>query len=233
MLGAISASAVVSVLFPEKLNVATTLGGTTSVAQGLFIETILTAELVFTIIMMAAERNKATYMAPLIIGLSLFICELTGVFFTGGSLNPARSFGPCVVLHDFPGYHWLYWVGPLLGAFIAAMLYQLLKLLEYETANPGQDFCDNEMERFKFDEESACSRRDVARPSPFWPSGWEKNADHRGQLPINEQTPANSPPTSSMGSPNSMTKLMNGDSTHIESHQVMSDSSLPLSQMTR
>jgi aquaporin related protein len=64
---------------------------------------------------------------------------LTGVFFTGGSLNPARSFGPNVVLHEFAGYHWIYWLGPVLGSIIAAGFYKFIKILEYETANPGQD----------------------------------------------------------------------------------------------
>lgn len=62
-----------------------------------------------------------------------------GVRYTGGSLNPARSFGPDVATKRFDGYHWIYWVGPLLGALLAVLLYRLLKLLEYETANPDAD----------------------------------------------------------------------------------------------
>lgn len=62
-----------------------------------------------------------------------------GVFYTGGSLNPARSFGPDVVLGHFDGYHWIYWIGPLLGAILAVIFYRLMKFLEYETANPGVD----------------------------------------------------------------------------------------------
>lgn len=57
------------------------------------------------------------------------------VFYTGGSLNPARSFGPSVVLHTFLGYHWIYWLGPLLGAMLAVVFYKLVKGLEYETDN--------------------------------------------------------------------------------------------------
>lgn len=64
---------------------------------------------------------------------------MTGVYFTGGSLNPARSFGPSVVNRTFHGYHWIYWVGPILGAIVAAGFYKFIKILEYETANPGQD----------------------------------------------------------------------------------------------
>lgn len=73
------------------------------------------------------------------IGLALFIAELTGVYFTGGSLNPARTFGPAVVNHTFASYHWIYWLGPMLGAIVAAGFYKFIKILEYETANPGQD----------------------------------------------------------------------------------------------
>ena len=43
------------------------------------------------------------------------------------------------MIHDFDHYHWIYWVGPLLGALLAATFYKFIKLLEYETANPGQD----------------------------------------------------------------------------------------------
>ena len=61
------------------------------------------------------------------------------MYFTGGSLNPARSFGPAVVNHNFNHYHWIYWLGPILGAIVAAGFYKFIKILEYETANPGQD----------------------------------------------------------------------------------------------
>lgn len=151
-------------LFPGELQVATALGGKTSIAQGVFIEAFLTAELVFTIIMLAAEKHKGTFLAPIGIGLSLFIAEMTGVYFTGGSLNPARSFGPCVVLHRFESYHWIYWVGPGLGSVLAAGFYHLINVLEYETVNPGQDFNEKEMDRFVFDEENAHTAADVVRP---------------------------------------------------------------------
>ena len=67
-----------------------------------------------------------------------------GVYYTGGSLNPARSFGPCVANRSFPNDHWVYWIGPLLGAIVAAGFFWFIKASEYETANPGQDFDDLE-----------------------------------------------------------------------------------------
>ncbi|GAB7363423.1 hypothetical protein MBLNU230_g3699t1 [Neophaeotheca triangularis] len=139
VLGGITAAALVSCMFPGPLTVRTSLGGGTTVVQGLFIEMFLTAELVFTIFMLAAEKHKGTFIAPVGIGLSLFVAELVGVYFTGGSLNPARSFGPAVVSLDFYSYHWLYWVGPFLGSIVAAGFYKFIKFLEYETANPDQD----------------------------------------------------------------------------------------------
>lgn len=79
LLGAMAAAAVVSALFPGPLNVGTQLAGGTSVAQGLFIEMFLTAELVFTIFMLAAEKHRSTFIAPVGIGLALFVAELTGM----------------------------------------------------------------------------------------------------------------------------------------------------------
>lgn len=69
---------------------------------------------------------------------------ISGVFLTGGSLNPARSFGPDVVTGDFPGYHWIYWVGPGLGALLAAGFFIILKKLRYRECNPGPDWEDME-----------------------------------------------------------------------------------------
>ena len=89
-----------------------------------------------------------------------------GVYYTAGSLNPARSLAPDVVLHKFDHYHWvresgpfdtkpclcetsqIYWLGPILGAVLASGFYWLMKKLEYETANPGQDFNQEEKEHF-------------------------------------------------------------------------------------
>jgi len=80
LLGGIAAAGIVSALFPGPENVRTTLGGGTSIVRGLFIEMFLTAELVFTIFMLAAEKHKGTFIAPIGIGLSFFVCEMVGEF---------------------------------------------------------------------------------------------------------------------------------------------------------
>ncbi|KAF7871744.1 hypothetical protein EAF04_003851 [Stromatinia cepivora] len=133
------AAILVKEIFPNQLDVATSLGSGTSMAQGFVIEAITTAALIFTIIMLAVEKHKATFVAPIGIGLALFVAHMVAIPFTGASLNPARSFGPSAIVWNFPREHWIYWVGPLLGAGLAVLFFRLIKLLEYEMANPGQD----------------------------------------------------------------------------------------------
>ncbi|WPH00645.1 aquaporin-like protein [Acrodontium crateriforme] len=139
MLGAILAAYVVQALFTGELNVSTTLSETTINAQGVIIEMLLTAQLVFTIFMLAAEKHVGNFIAPIGIGLSLFISELSVkvpcVFWTGGSLNPARSFAPAVAIAKFSSDQWVYWVGPLAGSVLAVGLYDMIKILEFETTN--------------------------------------------------------------------------------------------------
>ncbi|KAL7417984.1 aquaporin-like protein [Mrakia frigida] len=138
ILGAICGSALVQGLLGS-LNARTTLNAETSIVRGLFLEMFLTTMLMLTILLLAAEKHKATFLAPIGIGLSLFIAELVGVYHTGGSLNPARSFGPDVVSHEFSTYHWIYWLGPAMGSCLAAGFYKLIKHMQYETVNPDQD----------------------------------------------------------------------------------------------
>lgn len=52
-------------------------------------------------------------------------------------MNPARSLGPAVANQDFKSNHWVYWVGPLSGSILAVLMYRLMKVLEYDTANIG------------------------------------------------------------------------------------------------
>ncbi|KAJ9134215.1 Aquaporin-like protein [Coniochaeta hoffmannii] len=140
LLASMVAGGLASALFPPPITWAnTTLAPGVSVVRGLFIEMFLTSAFVFAILMLAGEKSKDTFIAPIGIGLALFAAEIAGVYYTGGSLNPARSLGPAVAGRSFPGYHWIYWLGPLLGALLASAFYYLVKFLRYEDVNPGQD----------------------------------------------------------------------------------------------
>lgn len=138
LLASIAASGLANGLTPGDLRFATRLGHGESLVQGLFLETFLTFQLVLTIFFLAVEKHRATPLAPIGIGLSLFIGHLAGVHFTGASMNPVRSFGPDAI-SGFTSYHWIYWLGPMMGAALAFLVYLLLRMVGYESANAGQD----------------------------------------------------------------------------------------------
>lgn len=140
LLGAMLAAWLASTLLPGDIaSVNTGLARGISSLQGLFIEALLTCELVITVLMLAAQKSNATFIAPLVIGLALFVAELAGIAYTGASLNPARSFGPAVVSGVFPKHHWVYWAGPFLGAAVTSGYYGYLLGFKFQEANPGQD----------------------------------------------------------------------------------------------
>lgn len=139
--GGIAGAALVAALTPfgGAQSVTTTLGPGVNIGQGLFIEAFLTATLVLTVLFLAAEKHRSTYLAPIGIGLVLLSDHLFGVAWTGCGINPARSFGPAVVSGSFPGYHWIYWVGPLIGTLLAVGFYLMLKAFDYTSVVFGQD----------------------------------------------------------------------------------------------
>ncbi|ABN65636.1 aquaporin [Scheffersomyces stipitis CBS 6054] len=139
MIAGMAAAGAASAMTPGPIAFANALGGGCSRSRGVFIEAFGTAILCLTVLLLAVEKHKATFMAPFVIGVALFLGHLICVFYTGAGLNPARSFGPAVASKSFPDYHWIYWVGPILGSVIAFAIWKILKVLNYETCNPGQD----------------------------------------------------------------------------------------------
>ncbi|GAA5952795.1 hypothetical protein JCM3765_002966, partial [Sporobolomyces pararoseus] len=159
IIGGITGAAIIQAILPGTLNCRTTLTAGMSVARGLFLEMFLTSMLMLAILLLAAEKSKATFLAPIGIGLALFIAELLGVYYTGGSLNPARSFGPDVVLHSFENYHWIYWLGPLMGSTLAAGFYRFIKWLEFETVLGPED--DGESAKKKLSQQLAAPAQNL------------------------------------------------------------------------
>ncbi|KIW26550.1 hypothetical protein, variant [Cladophialophora immunda] len=76
IIGGIAAAGAVSATLPGPMAVNVRLGGDTTVARGLFIEMFATTQLNFAVIMLAAVKHKATYLAPIGIGIALFIGHL-------------------------------------------------------------------------------------------------------------------------------------------------------------
>jgi aquaporin related protein len=144
LLAGICAAAAAHALTPYDASLTTNLAPGMSIVKGLFLEMFLTAQLALAVFFLAVEKHKATFVAPIGIGASLFIDHLVGVAFTGASMNPARSFGPSVI-YGFSGYHWIYWLGPVMGSGLAVLVYRGLKFAGYPLANPTADFDDVEM----------------------------------------------------------------------------------------
>jgi MIP family channel proteins len=129
LLAAILAAYALKALLPEALTSASRLGGQSiaseiSATQAIGLEAIATFFLVFVIFGTAVDP-KAPRIGGLAIGLTLSAGILAIGPFTGGSLNPARSLGPAVASGIFEGQA-VYWIGPLVGAIAAALLYDSL-----------------------------------------------------------------------------------------------------------
>ncbi|KAH1157398.1 hypothetical protein GLYMA_11G034000v4 [Glycine max] len=92
--------------------------------QAVVFEIVITFGLVYTVYATAADPKKGSLgiIAPIAIGFVVGANILAAGPFSGGSMNPARSFGPAVVSGDFAA-NWIYWVGPLIGGGLAGLIY--------------------------------------------------------------------------------------------------------------
>ncbi|KAK4374778.1 hypothetical protein RND71_005455 [Anisodus tanguticus] len=92
--------------------------------EGVVMEIIITFALVYTVYATAADPKKGSLgtIAPIAIGFIVGANILAAGPFSGGSVNPARSFGPAVASGNFVG-NWIYWVGPLTGGGLAGLIY--------------------------------------------------------------------------------------------------------------
>ncbi|KAI8849532.1 aquaporin-like protein [Chytridium lagenaria] len=141
LLGATFAAFIVALIFPgawSNFGGANTVFHPSSSIQAVLLETILTSGLVLVVLFIAVEKSKATFIAPLLIGLYVFLAHLPSITLDNTSLNPARSFG-AAVLSGYWSFHWVFWVGPFLGASLAAGIYTFFKHFNYETLNPEQE----------------------------------------------------------------------------------------------
>ncbi|MEX0785356.1 MAG: MIP family channel protein [Dehalococcoidia bacterium] len=93
----------------------------------LLLEAAMTFALVFVVFATAIDPKGPRHLAPVAIGLVIMADHFIGVPMTGASMNPARSFGPAVVANIWTD-HWIYWLGPLIGAGLAALVYEFVFL---------------------------------------------------------------------------------------------------------
>jgi aquaporin TIP len=104
------------------------LGGGVNAGAAFGLEAIFTFFLVWVVFATAVDpRGTFKSIAGLAIGLTITIDILFGGPLTGAAMNPARAFGPQLVGSHW-AHAWVWYAGPVLGATVAAVLYELLYL---------------------------------------------------------------------------------------------------------
>jgi aquaporin NIP len=94
--------------------------------SALVYEAVLSAFLMFVIMAVATDTRAVGAAAAIAIGGTIGLDALFGGPVTGASMNPARSFGPALVSGEWRDF-WVYVVGPVAGAAIGALAYQLIR----------------------------------------------------------------------------------------------------------
>jgi aquaporin TIP len=127
--GALVAAAILRGLFTHAAFIgAVPHAGGIGAGKGLVIEVILTFFLVWAVYATAVDpRGAFKSIAGLAIGLTITMDVFMGGPLTGAAMNPARAFGP-ELLGNVWGEGWIYYLGPVLGALIAAFAYDYLYL---------------------------------------------------------------------------------------------------------
>ena len=103
-----------------------------SIVAGLLVEVVLTFIFVFTILGVTSKKAGHGSFAGVVIGFTLTLVHILGIGLTGTSVNPARSLGPAIIAaltgNTAPIICvWVFIVGPLVGAALAAVVYKFLE----------------------------------------------------------------------------------------------------------
>ena len=96
-----------------------------NLASAFVIELILSFVLVYVmmVFIIGPGASNASSTAPVIVGLIVVVGTFLGLALTGAAMNPAQALGPAWA-GDVWGDHWIYWIGPLAGASMAAFVYE-------------------------------------------------------------------------------------------------------------
>ncbi|KAM4702338.1 aquaporin-5-like [Discoglossus pictus] len=128
LVGAIAGAGILYGVAPPAVrgNLAINMVANGTQGQALAVELILTFQLVLCIFASTDSRRNDNLGAPAIsIGLSVALGHLLGIYFTGCSMNPARSLGPAAITGLFKD-HWIFWIGPLVGGILASLFYNYI-----------------------------------------------------------------------------------------------------------
>jgi aquaporin TIP len=129
--GAIAAAFILRFIFNERyvaLGAAPAPNPSIGEGRAFVVELILTALLVWAVWATAVDpRGAFKAIAGLAIGLTITMDVFLGGPISGAAMNPARAFGPQLAGNTWHGW-WIYWVGPIAGALLAALIYEYLYL---------------------------------------------------------------------------------------------------------
>ncbi|HZO61626.1 MAG TPA: aquaporin [Gaiellaceae bacterium] len=132
--GGAAASLLLWWIFPQQAIAPARLGApllhpTIGSGAGVAVEAIMTFFLVLAVFATVVdERGAFKAVAGFGIGLVITMDVLAGGPLTGAAMNPARALGPELVYRVWESFTWIYYVGPAVGAVIAALLYEYLFL---------------------------------------------------------------------------------------------------------
>ncbi|KAJ3281802.1 hypothetical protein HK104_011271 [Borealophlyctis nickersoniae] len=123
---------------------ARTMGSTTPVGvtdgQAFLMEFMISSMLMFAVLGTALHSESAVKpLAPIPIGFTVTAGVLIGGLVSGGSMNPARTFGPAVISNTWTA-NWLYWIAPFTAALVVGILYKLIFLSMPVTVADTKDF---------------------------------------------------------------------------------------------
>ena len=140
--GALLASVLLFQLFGPVANLGATLPNT-EMAKVVLMEIVLTFFLMWVITAVATDHRAEGQMAGLAIGGTVALAALMGGPVSGASMNPARSLAPAVIDGNLSTV-WLYFVGPLIGAWLGAICYQRLSCIREQPHSDSAKSSNNE-----------------------------------------------------------------------------------------
>lgn len=131
LLGAVLAAMALKMIIPVGVTKVLSLG-TPTIAATITLDKAIATEAILTFFLMSAFLGTTiSAAAPKVAGFGVGLTLLIGVFIggplTGAALNPARAFGPALLSGQWVSQG-VYWVGPILGALVAAFLWEKVLL---------------------------------------------------------------------------------------------------------